>query len=48
VPVVVAGGPQMDNERELLQMVRDSIDAGERRHRDRQEHISSQGSNQLS
>jgi len=30
VPVVVAGGPQMDTERELLQMVRDSIDAGGR------------------
>ncbi len=30
VPVVVAGGPQMDTERELLQMVRDSLDAGGR------------------
>jgi fructose-bisphosphate aldolase / 2-amino-3,7-dideoxy-D-threo-hept-6-ulosonate synthase len=30
VPVVVAGGPQMDTEHELLQMVRDSIDAGGR------------------
>jgi fructose-bisphosphate aldolase/2-amino-3,7-dideoxy-D-threo-hept-6-ulosonate synthase len=30
VPVVVAGGPQMDTELELLQMVRDSIDAGGR------------------
>jgi fructose-bisphosphate aldolase/2-amino-3,7-dideoxy-D-threo-hept-6-ulosonate synthase len=30
VPVVIAGGPQMDTERELLQMVRDSIDAGGR------------------
>jgi fructose-bisphosphate aldolase/2-amino-3,7-dideoxy-D-threo-hept-6-ulosonate synthase len=30
VPVVVAGGPKMDTERELLQMVRDSIDAGGR------------------
>ena len=29
-PVVIAGGPQMDTERELLQMVRDSIDAGGR------------------
>ncbi len=28
VPVVVAGGPQMDTELELLQMVRDSLDAG--------------------
>lgn len=28
--VVIAGGPQMDSERELLQMVRDSIDAGGR------------------
>ena len=28
VPVVIAGGPQMDSERELLQMVRESIDAG--------------------
>ncbi len=30
VPVVVAGGPQMDTERQLLQMVRDSLDAGGR------------------
>ncbi len=30
VPVIVAGGPQMDTERELLQMVRDSLDAGGR------------------
>lgn len=30
VPVVVAGGPQMETERELLQMVRDSLDAGGR------------------
>ncbi len=30
VPVVVAGGPQMDTEYELLQMVRDSLDAGGR------------------
>jgi fructose-bisphosphate aldolase/2-amino-3,7-dideoxy-D-threo-hept-6-ulosonate synthase len=28
--VVIAGGPQTDSERELLQMVRDSIDAGGR------------------
>ncbi len=30
VPVVVAGGPQMDTEHELLQMIRDSLDAGGR------------------
>ncbi|MGZ4902509.1 MAG: 2-amino-3,7-dideoxy-D-threo-hept-6-ulosonate synthase [Halobacteriota archaeon] len=30
VPVIVAGGPQMDTERQLLQMVRDSLDAGGR------------------
>ncbi|MFC2154035.1 2-amino-3,7-dideoxy-D-threo-hept-6-ulosonate synthase [Candidatus Altiarchaeota archaeon] len=28
VPVVIAGGPQMDSEEDFLQMVRDSIDAG--------------------
>lgn len=28
VPVVIAGGPQMDTERELLQMVYDSLEAG--------------------
>ncbi len=28
VPVVVAGGPQMDTELQLLQMIRESIDAG--------------------
>lgn len=28
VPVVIAGGPKMDNDRDLLQMVSDSIEAG--------------------
>ncbi|MBN1134858.1 MAG: class I fructose-bisphosphate aldolase family protein [Methanosarcinaceae archaeon] len=30
VPVIIAGGPQMDNEHELLQMVYDSLQAGGR------------------
>jgi DhnA family fructose-bisphosphate aldolase class Ia len=28
IPVVIAGGPQMNSDRELLQMVHDSIEAG--------------------
>ena len=28
IPVLVAGGPQMSSTKEILQMVRDSIDAG--------------------
>ena len=28
IPVVIAGGPKMDSDRDLLQMVKDSLEAG--------------------